>query len=133
MTRDNSETLVPLLTGAVSAAAMQAWTGWWLNSGTGVVWTLATLFLFAALVGSVNVRSPLAAPVALWTGSMTGLTLSLFWLGPGTIWPIVLLVSSVLTAGTIMLGMSVHRAWAWLSDGRLHVRGHGGTHVDCER
>ena len=121
MTRDTSDTLVPLLTGAVSAAAMQAWTGWWLNSGTGVAWTLALLFLLAALVGTRNTRSPWAGPVALWAGSMTGLTISLFWLGPGTIWPIVLLVSSVLTAGTIMVGIGVRRVWAWLSDGRLRV------------
>ena len=121
MTRDTSETLVPLLTGAVSAAAMQAWTGWWLNSGTGVAWTLALLFLLAALVGTQDTRSPWAGSVALWAGSMMGLTISLFWLGPGTIWPIVLVVSSVLTAGTMMGGIGVRRVWAWLADGRFRV------------
>jgi hypothetical protein len=122
-----------MLTGAVSATAMQAWTGWWLNSGTGVAWTLTLLLLLAALVGTGNTRSPWAGPVALWAGSITGLTISLFWLGPGTIWPIVLLVSSVLTAGTIMVGIGVRRACAWLSAGRLHIGEHSGTHVDCER
>jgi hypothetical protein len=121
VTHNTSETLVPLLTGAVSAAAMQVWTGWWLNSGTGVAWTLALLFLLAALVGTQHTLSEWAGPVALWAGSMMGLTISLFWLGPGTIWPIVLLVSSVLTAGTIMVGIGVRRVWAWLADGRLRV------------
>jgi hypothetical protein len=116
MTRDTSEALVPLLIGAMSAVVMQGWTGWWLNSGTGVAWTLAMLFLCAALVGSRNGRSLWAGPVALWAGSMTGLTISLFSLGAGTIWPIVLLVSSVLTAGTIVVGIGVGRVWEWLSD-----------------
>lgn len=133
MTRHTSEPLGPLLTGAVSAAAMQAWTGWWLNSGTGVAWTLALLFLLGALVGTKDTQSQWAGPVALWAGSMMGLASSLFWLGPGTIWPIVLLVSSVLTGGTVVVGVGVRWVWAWVSDGRLHVRGHSGTHVDCER
>ena len=37
MTRYTSATLVPLLTSAVSAAAMQAWTGWWLAVAVAVV------------------------------------------------------------------------------------------------
>ena len=40
---------------------------------------------------------------------MTGLAASLVWMGPGTIWPIVLLVSSVLTACTVLAGISVGR------------------------
>ena len=132
MTRDTAETLGPLVTGTVSAAAVQAWTGWWLNSGAGVAWTLGMFFLLTALVGTSNTRSPWARPVALWVGCMTGLTASLFWVGPGTIWPIVLLVSSVLTAGTIMVGIGVGRVRAYLLDGRLHVRGRDGTHVRSE-
>jgi hypothetical protein len=121
VTYDTSETLVPLLTGAVCAAAMQEWTGWWLNSGAGVAWTLALLFLLALLVGTKDARSQWAGPMALWAGFMVGLTLSLFWLGPGTMWPIVLLVSSVLTADTIMVGIGARRVWAWLTGDRLRV------------
>jgi hypothetical protein len=121
VTRDTCKTLVLLLTSAVGAATMQVWTGWWLNSGTGVAWTIAMLFLLAAVVGATNSRSPWTGPVALWAGSMSGLTLSLFRIGPGAIWPIVLLVSSVLTAGTIMVGLGVHRVWAWLTDGGLRM------------
>jgi hypothetical protein len=117
MTRDTSDTLIPLLMGAVSAAAMQAWTGWWLNSGTGVAYTLALLFLLAVLVGTRYTHSQCTEAVALWAGSMTGLTMSLFWRGPGTIWPIVLLVSSVLIAGTIVVGTGLCRVWAWLTGG----------------
>ena len=104
-----SETVVPLLIGAVSAAYTQSWTGWWLNSGTGVAFTMAALFLLAAFFASWRAGSPWARAMALWVGSMTGLAASLFWMGPGTIWPIVLIVSSLMTAGAVMAGSGVGR------------------------
>jgi hypothetical protein len=102
-------TLVPLLIGAVSAASLQACTGWWLNSGTGVACTVAILFLLALCVGSWSPRSPWARATALWAGAMTGLAASLVCIGPGTIWPIVLIVSSALTACAVLAGISVGR------------------------
>ena len=87
------DTWVPLVTGAATAASLQAYTGWWLNSGTGVACTLAVLFLLALYVGLSSSRSLYVRGIALWAGAMTGLAASLFWIGPGTIWPIVLTVS----------------------------------------
>jgi hypothetical protein len=107
MKRPPFGTLVPLLIGAVSAASLQACTGWWLNSGIGVAWTVAVLFLLALCVGSWSPRSPWARATALWAGVMTGLAASLFWIGPGTIWPIVLTVSGVLSASAVLAGISV--------------------------
>jgi hypothetical protein len=104
-----SETIVPLLVGALSAAYTQSQTGWWLNSGTGVAFTTAALFLLAAFFASWRAGSPRARAMALWVGSMTGLTASLFWLGPGTIWPIVLIVSSIMSACTVAVGSGVGR------------------------
>jgi hypothetical protein len=109
MKRRSSDTLVPLVIGAVSAASLQACTGWWLNSGTGVACTVALLFLLALCVGLWSPGSPWARAIALWAGAMTGLAASLWWIGPGTIWPIVLIVSSVLTACAVMAGISVGR------------------------
>ena len=109
MKRRTSDTVVPLLMGAVTAASMQVWTGWWLNSGTGVTCTVALLLLLAACVGSWRPGSPWARAFALWAGAMTGLTASLAWMGPGTLWPIVLIVSSVITACAVMAGISVGR------------------------
>ena len=102
-------TLVPLLMGAVSAASLQVCTGWWLNSGTGVACTVAVLFLLALCVGSWSPGSPWTRGTALWAGAMTGLAASLFWIGPGTIWPIVVTVSSVLSASAVVAGISVGR------------------------
>ena len=52
-----SDTLVPLLTGAVSAAAVQAREGWWLNPGPGFAFTVAVLFVLGALFGCWRVGS----------------------------------------------------------------------------
>jgi hypothetical protein len=104
-----SETMVPLLVGALSAAYMQSRTGWWLNSGTGVAFTVGVLFLLGAFFASWTAGSPRARAIALWVGSMTGLAASLFWMGPGTIWPIVLIVSSIISACTVMAGSGVGR------------------------
>jgi hypothetical protein len=82
--------------------------------------TLALLALLAALVGTKDAIA-VGGARGVVGGSMMGLTISLCWLGPGTMWPIVLLVSSVLTAGTVVVGIGVRRAWAWLTDGRLRV------------
>ena len=109
MKRRTSKMVVPLLMGAVTAASMQAWTGWWLNSGTGVTYTVALLLLLAACVGSWRPGSPWARAIALWAGAMTGLAASLVCIGPGTIWPIVLIVSSALTACAVLAGISVGR------------------------
>jgi hypothetical protein len=103
------ETIVPLLVGALSAAYMQSWTGWWLNSGTGVAFTMSMLFLLALFFASWRAGSPWPRVIALWVGSMTGMAASLFWMGPGTIWPIVLVVSGIITACTVMVGSGVGR------------------------
>jgi hypothetical protein len=106
-----SETIIPMFVSALSAACMQSWTGWWLNSGTGVALTVATLFLLALFSASWKAGSPWPCAIALWVGSMAGLTASLFWMGPGTIWPIVLIVSGIITACTVMMGSGVGRLW----------------------
>ena len=103
------ETFVPLVTGAVTAASLQAYTGWWLNSGSGVACTVAVLFLLALCVGLSSPRSLWVRASALWAGAMTGLVASLCWIGPGTIWPLVLMVSSVFTACAVLAGISVGR------------------------
>jgi len=104
-----SETTVPVLVGALSAAYMQSWTGWWLNSGSGVAVTVAMLLLLAAFFASWTAESPWSRAIALWVGSMTGLAATLFWIGPGTIWPIVLVASSIITACTVIAGTGMGR------------------------
>ena len=84
--------------------ALQAVGGWWLNSGTGVLRTvlaLVALGVFAALWRSGR---PWVRACALWAGAISGTTVVLFWIGPGTIWPIVLVVGAGITAAAVFGG-----------------------------
>jgi hypothetical protein len=101
--------------GFAVVAAMQAAGGWWLNSGTGVLRTVLVLLalgVFAALwrSGSRWVRA-----CALWAGAVSGTAVVLFWVGPGSIWPIVLVFAAAITAGAViagtLLGSVVARLW----------------------
>jgi hypothetical protein len=108
-----SQTVVRLLTGVVTAVAMQT-SGWWLNSGPGVARTMLVFVLLGALCGEGNARSRRARVTALWLGAMMGLAAVLFWFGPGTIWPIVLVASALLTASAILAGSGI----GWLCRSR---------------
>jgi hypothetical protein len=65
--------------------------------------------VLALCVGLRSPGWPWARAIALWAGAMIGLTASLWCIGPGTIWPIVLIVSSVLAACAVTAGISVGR------------------------
>ena len=81
--------------------------GWWLNSGTGVLRTvlgLLALGVFAALWRS---GSPWIRACALWAGAISGSAAILFSIGPGTIWPIVLVFAAAITAGAVFGGAFV--------------------------
>ncbi|MES1254813.1 MAG: hypothetical protein ABUS56_04350 [Acidobacteriota bacterium] len=97
---------VPLLVGAVVAASLQGVAGWWLNSGRGVAVTLAGVFACAVLFAWRGGGSRRRA-AALWVGVMAGLAACLVATGPGTIWPIVLVVSAGLTAVTTLAGTRI--------------------------
>src|SRR5438128_6228500 len=93
--------------GFAAMASLHAVSGWWLNSGTGVLRTvlvLLTLGVFAALWRTGN---PWARACALWAGAISGTTVVLFSIGPGTIWPIVLTFAAAITAGAIFGGAAV--------------------------
>jgi hypothetical protein len=98
---------MPLLVGAISAAALQAKRGWWLNSGRGVAVTVVVLFALGVIVGCGRVGSGWTRTTALWVGVMMGLTVTLWWMGPGTLWPIVWVVSSAITACAVLAGTAV--------------------------
>ena len=102
-----------LVLGFAAVATLYAIGGWWLNSGTGVLRTVLVLLalgVFAALwrSGGLWVRA-----CTLWAGAISGMTVVLFWIGPGTIWPIVLVVAAAMSAGAVfggaLLGFAVNR------------------------
>jgi hypothetical protein len=96
--------------GFAAVAVLHAVGGWWLNSGTGVLRTVLVLLplgVFAALRRS---GSPWVRACALWAGAISGTTVFLFSIGPGTIWPIVLAFGAAITAGAVFGGAFVGSA-----------------------
>jgi hypothetical protein len=98
------------LLGGIAAALVQPLTptGWWLNSGRGVVITALTLAVLAALVAAALKRPfrsrEAAAVAALWAGANIGMAVMLFRAGPGTIFPIVLAMGAGISALAVGAG-----------------------------
>ena len=86
--------------------------GWFLNSGTGVGAVALAFAIAGALVGLARHRS-VADAALVAAGAAVAMTLVLFSIGPGTIFPIVLVFGTlILGAATAMgvgLGMAVRR------------------------
>src|SRR3977135_2018311 len=98
------------LLGGIAAAFSQRFapTGWWLNTGFGVVLTVLVLVLPAVVIGA-TVRRPfssesLLSPGACWAGANIGLAIVLFRVGTGTIFPIVLLIGAGISAVAVGAG-----------------------------
>ena len=106
--------VVPFVCGVVFAGLLQIAMGWWLNSGPGVVTTLLLLFAVAMIVARDKQQA-----VSLWLGVMTGMAVALVVSGAGTIWPIVLVVSGVLTGSTVLLAWFSRRMVTLNRGGRL--------------
>jgi len=106
-----TQTCVPLIAGLSTAILTQPTDGWWLDSPRGVLLTLTSLFLVSVLVGRVQLGSRSLRAAALWGGAMAGLCVCLWWIGPGTIWPIVLVVAAGLTGSAVAGGSVV--GWLW--------------------
>jgi hypothetical protein len=85
-------------------AALQAVGGWWLNSGTGVLRTVLALAALGVFVALWRSGRPWVRASALWAGAISGTTVVLFWIGPGTIWPIVLAAAAAISAGAVFGG-----------------------------
>lgn len=102
------EGMAPSAVGLVAAVSLYPAVGWWLNSGRGVA--AATTILFAAaVVICITSPEPWRRAAALWIGALVGMAVTLFWSGPGTIWPIVLVVAAALTGAAIFSGAGVAR------------------------
>ena len=43
----------------------------------------------------------------LWVGSLAGMAIALFSAGPGTIWPLVLIIAGIVTAAPVLAGVAV--------------------------
>jgi hypothetical protein len=100
--------MVPSVVGLVAAVSLYPAVGWWLNSGRGVVAATTVLFA-AALVICLPSTERWRRAAALWIGALVGMAVTLFWSGPGTIWPIVMVVAAALAGAAIFSGAGVAR------------------------
>jgi hypothetical protein len=101
------EHAVSLSIGFVVAMALHRLTGWWLNSGFGVAATLSAQFVVAFLVAAWRTRGRRERAISLWAGNLAAMAIGLFSAGPGTIWPLVLIIAGVATAAPVLAGVAV--------------------------
>ena len=110
------------LVGGIVAAVAQRFTptGWWLNSGQGVASVCLVLVLLAVPIGASALSWPLNPRsarwlAALWAGTNIGMAIVLFSVGPGTLFPIVLVlgagISAIAVGAGFLLGALPREAW----------------------
>jgi hypothetical protein len=83
--------------------------GWWLDSRAGVLRVGGLLFLAGLFVAMWRYRTAIYAGIALWAGAVVGMAVVLFTIGPGDIWPIVLVVGSAISAAAVLAGVVMGR------------------------
>jgi hypothetical protein len=98
----------PFTIGLLTAMLSQMAGGWWLNSSRGVAITMAVLFATAIGV-CLRLDAPWFRATAMSIGAIAGMAAMLFRIGPGTIWPIVLVVAAALTCTAVYAGAGVAR------------------------
>lgn len=83
-------------------------TGWWLNSLRGVISmclvTAAASWLVSRVPKNRSAISAKNGAVSLWIGVNIGASSRLFWIGPGTIFPLVMAIAAVLTGLAVAIG-----------------------------
>ena len=80
--------------------------GWFLNSGRGVAVVAVFCAVAGALVGAVR-RDNVLESTMVAGGAVLAMIAVLFSIGPGTIFPIVIVFGTVIIAGATLLGMAV--------------------------
>lgn len=76
--------------------------GWWLNEGQRVAITLAV-----AAVGAVVAAPTLPTAAAFGFGMAGGMATILFVTGPGTIFPIVIVIGTMMIGTAVVVGFAV--------------------------
>jgi hypothetical protein len=109
------ERFMAFVSGMLAIVVLQMAYGWWLNSGRGVLRTALVLLLWSmtAALGQRSHRWDRA--LAIWLGAVSGSLGVLFWIGPGSIWPIVLATAAALSGAAVaagtLLGASARALW----------------------
>ena len=105
-----AQLLLFLLAGQNAAPTIDS-SAWFLNSGRGVLITTIVLALAAAATG-IGSSPPgvWRAAVAFSGGAAAAMILLVFALGPGTIFPIVIAVGTVIIAVAALTGVAIARS-----------------------
>jgi hypothetical protein len=80
---------------------------WFLNSGAAAGFTISCLLAAGAIAGafrSADRRDALVRGASFSAGAVAAMTAVLFATGPGTIWPIVLLIGAAIVTASSMVG-----------------------------
>jgi len=114
---------VGLVAGAASAVVSQLLTGWWLDSGRGVALMMAMLCVLSIALVWFDRR----APLALWVGMINATIVILFMVGPGSLFPIVIVLAAVLSVLAIVPGWLI---WIGANGARAFVRAVRERHLE---
>jgi hypothetical protein len=98
--------------GLVVIAALHAAGGWWLNSGSGVLRTVIGLAAVGLLAGSRGSPGLWTRAGTLWAGAISATAMLLIWIGPGTLWPIVLVIAAAIAAMAVFGGAFLASAFS---------------------
>ena len=90
--------------GVLAIVALQAMSGWWLDSGGRVLRASLVLFALGVFVGLWRSEGAWVRACALWAGAIAGSTAVLLWTGPGNLWPIVLVFAAAMSAAAVFGG-----------------------------
>ena len=83
---------------------------WFLNSGATIVLTLTVLFVVSLIAGlcvRVPQRTRLLAGLGMCGGANATMVVWLFVIGPGNIWPIVIVMGSLIITPAVILGIAI--------------------------
>jgi hypothetical protein len=111
--------VLAVIAGFAVATTVQVTLDWWLNSGQGVAVTV-----LASFVATLVVFRRWHDALAFWAAMMFGNVVILFSIGPGTIFPIVIIIGGLLTGSAVLAGWSLRwgldQAWSlargWLQN-----------------
>ena len=88
--------------------------GWWLDAGQRVLVTVAAVAVIAAFVGGTWRQA-----VGFGAGVAGGMAAILFVIGPGSIFPIVITIGSMMIAVAVLVGWAVRVAVSALRPKRI--------------
>jgi hypothetical protein len=104
------DVVVSFLLGIAAVILVHQVAGWWLDSQFGVNVMSAVLAVVSASLTSWRHASFRQRVIALWIGVMGSMAGVMLRIGPGSIWPIVLVGAGLMTAVAIGFGVFVGSA-----------------------